>query len=66
MIEALAAVRRARDCLDIAAHAEIEGETLEVLVSAEIELQDADAAVLISRDMVDIAGGDRWAIPPIR
>jgi hypothetical protein len=65
VIEALAAVRRARDCLDIAARAEIEGETLEVLVS-EIELQDADAAVRISRDMVDIPGDDRWAIPPIR
>jgi hypothetical protein len=36
-----------------------------VLVS-EIELQDADAAVRISRDMVDIPGDDRWAIPPIR
>jgi hypothetical protein len=65
VIEALAAVRRARDCLDIAARAEIEGETLEVLVS-EIELQDADAAVRISRDMVDMPGDDRWAIPPIR
>jgi hypothetical protein len=65
VIEAFAAVRRARDCLDIAARAEIEGETLEVLVS-EIELQDADAAVRISRDMVDIPGDDRWAIPPIR
>jgi hypothetical protein len=54
VIEALGSVRRARDCLDIAAHAEIEDETLEVLVSAEIELQDADAAIRISRDMVDI------------